>query len=106
MAGYLLIESRDPRESAGVAQDWRLARDLARAGHAVTVCLVQNGAFQARAGGGADGLRGLLGHGISVLGDEFSLRERGIADVIDGVRVASLDAVVDGLVRGDRILWL
>ncbi len=106
MTGYLLIESRDPHESAGVEQDYRLALDLARAGHAVTVYLVQNGVFPARTGGRGSGLRGLVEQGVTVLGDDFSLRERGITQVIAGVRVASLDAIVDGLARGDRTLWL
>lgn len=106
MAAYLLIESRDPRHSAGVEQDHRLALDLARAGHAVTLFLVQNGVFPARTGGCGSGLRGLVEQGVTVLGDDFSLRERGITEVISGVRVASLDAVIDGLARGDRTLWL
>lgn len=106
MTAYLLIESRDPREVAAVAHDRRLALDLVRAGHAVTLFLVQNGVFPARAGGPDTDLRALVDGGVTVLGDEFSLRERGIGEVAGGIRVAKIDTVVDALTRGDRTLWL
>ena len=42
MAGYLLIESRDPFESNDVSYYCDLARGLAEAGNQVTLFLVQN----------------------------------------------------------------
>ena len=79
MAEYLLIESRDPFEFANVASNYQQAVDLVRAGNKVTLFLVQNGVLPARLGTIADGLKDAAKNGVTILVDEFSLRERAIA---------------------------
>ncbi len=107
MSKYLLIESRDPFESNDVAHHYELAANLARDGNEVTVFLVQNGVLPARSKAVASGLADLAGAGVTVLADDFSLRERGIGEnqLASGVRAAALDTVVDGMADGAKTLW-
>lgn len=106
MANYLLIESRDPQEATAVGEFYDLARDLKGAGNDVTLFLVQNGVFAARkgfAGSKTDQLKG-----VTVLADDFSLRQRGIAngDLVGGVKISGVGDLVDLLVQPDvRPLW-
>ena len=106
MSKYLLIESRDPFESNDVAHHYELAANLARDGNEVTVFLVQNGVLPARSKA-ASGLADLAGAGVTVLADDFSLRERGIGEnqLASGVRAAALDTVIDGMADGAKTLW-
>src|SRR5262245_295021 len=105
---YVLIESRDPFESG----DSRFVPDTAAAlrarGHAVTIFLVQNGVFGSRIGARGSELPRLARAGVSVLADDFSLRERGIdpGEIAPGVREATIDTLVD-LVMGPttKTLW-
>jgi len=108
MAGYLLIESRDPLESSDVASDfYDLAAGLARRGEPVTLFLVQNGVFPARRRAHAGVLDAVARAGVEVLADDFSLRERGIpSDRLDPhVTAAPLDVVIDRLAEGRKALW-
>ncbi len=107
MAKYLLIESRDPFESNDVAFCYDLAADLAGAGNEVTLFLVQNGVLPARSGVAFEGLSKVASAGVEVLADDFSLRERAIAEsgLASGVRSAPLDVVIDQLVDGAKAIW-
>jgi hypothetical protein len=108
MTGYLLIESRDPRESSDVhGYFYELASGLARHGAPVTLFLVQNGVFPARRSSQTGPLEALTRAGVEVLADEFSLRERGIAAdrLAAGVGAAPLDLVIDRLAEGRQALW-
>jgi len=107
MANYLLIESRDPFESNDIGFVADLARRLQAEGNAVTLFLVQNGVLPARAGARDGGLAALSGTGISILADEFSLRERGIpaGRVAAGIKPAPLDVVIDHLAGGSKVIW-
>jgi predicted peroxiredoxin len=115
MSGYLLIESRDPFESAGVAGFLDLAESLAKAGNQVTVFLVQNGVLAARHRAHAAvpvnpavrALAVLAADGVKVMADSFSLQERGISPnrLIDGVAAAPLSTVIDELAAGAKALW-
>ncbi len=107
MASYLLIESRDPFDSNDVQFTTELATGLAQAGNTVTVLLVQNGVLPARAGAKADGLVALLNAGVTVLADDFSLVERGIAParLRPGVTPAPIDVVLDHMAAGHKTLW-
>jgi len=104
--GYLLIESRDPWESADTRRFHELAISLARS-QPVTLFLVQNGVLAARDGAANTGVDALKGAGVEVLADEFSLRERGIVpNRVDArVKAAPLDAVIDALAAGRKVLW-
>lgn len=106
-SSYLLIESRDPHESGDVGNFCELAENLSKAGHGVTLFLVQNGVLPARHGAKPGPLAALVGNGVRVLADDFSLMERGISAnrLIQGVRAAPLAVVLDHVVAGAKTLW-
>jgi hypothetical protein len=105
MAGYLLIESRDPFESNEVGYYYELAGGLVEAGNRVTLFLVQNAVFAARPSAQAPTFQALVGSGIKILVDDFALKERGITKVLDGVEIAPIEVVVDHLEAGHKTLW-
>jgi hypothetical protein len=105
MADYLLIESRDPLESNDVAYYYDLAKGLVDAGNNVTLLLVQNAVLAVRPAAKAPGLAALAGSGVTILADDFALRERGISKLRDGVRIVPIDVVVDHLEAGHKTLW-
>jgi sulfur relay (sulfurtransferase) complex TusBCD TusD component (DsrE family) len=107
MSRYLLIESRDPFESRDTERWGELAARLVREGHSVTLFLVQDGVFLARVGAHAGALAGATSAGITVLADDFSLRERGIVGtrLTAGVAPTPLDVVVEHMEQGGKTLW-
>jgi sulfur relay (sulfurtransferase) complex TusBCD TusD component (DsrE family) len=105
MAQYLLIESRDPFESNEVGYYYDLAKGLIGAGNEVTLFLVQNGVLAARPSTRSAALSGLAKAGVKVLADDFSLQERGIAKLADGVTAQPIEIVVDHLAAGHKTLW-
>lgn len=107
MTAYLLIESRDPFECNEVASFYELAEALRRSGNPVTLVLVQNGVLPARPSAHSERLMALAKAGVEVLADDFSLRERGIPSdrLVQGVKPAALDVVVDQLTEGRKALW-
>jgi predicted peroxiredoxin len=105
MAGYLLIESRDPFESSDVGYYYELARGLAEAGNQVTLFLIQNAVLAVRPSAEAPKLRALLGSGVKILADDFALKERGITRLLDDVQIAPIETVVDHLEAGHKTLW-
>jgi predicted peroxiredoxin len=106
MADYLLIETRDPFEFTTVNHFYRTALDLKKAGHNVTLFLVQNGVLPARRAA-HDELAQLVEHGVSVLADEFSLKERAIApsELFPGAKAASMDVIRDKVAAGVKAAW-
>jgi sulfur relay (sulfurtransferase) complex TusBCD TusD component (DsrE family) len=104
---YLLISSRDPWGHGATRGCYRLAEQLVREGHRVTLFLVQNGVLPARPSPAAGELEALARAGVRVAADEFSLRERGIdaGRLAAGVEAASLELVIDALARGAKTLW-
>jgi sulfur relay (sulfurtransferase) complex TusBCD TusD component (DsrE family) len=105
MAQYLLIESRDPFESNDVGYYYELAKRLVEGGNQVTLFLAQNGVLSARPSKHSAALVALAGSGVTVLADDFSLKERGIATLAEGVAAAPIDVVVDHLAAGHKTLW-
>jgi sulfur relay (sulfurtransferase) complex TusBCD TusD component (DsrE family) len=105
MSQYLLIESRDPFESNDVGYYYDLARGLVEGGNQVTLFLVQNGVLSARPSAQSVALEALARSGVTVLADDFSLQERGIARLAEGVAAAPIDVVVDQLAAGHKTLW-
>jgi len=104
---YLLIESRDPFESADSGFFAELAEGVQARGNQTTVFLVQNGAFLARQGTKfKDRLEKLLKNKIRVLVDEFAVKERAITDLVPGVEVVGMDKLVSLLLEsGVKALW-
>jgi sulfur relay (sulfurtransferase) complex TusBCD TusD component (DsrE family) len=105
MAEYLLIESRDPFESNDVGYYYGLASGLVEAGNQVTLFLIQNAVLAARPAAQTPQLRALIGSGLKVLADDFALKERGIAKLLEGVQIAPIEIVVDHLEAGHKTLW-
>ena len=105
MAEYLLIESRDPFESNDVVYYYDLARGLVESGNQVTLFLAQNGVLSARPSAHSAALSALARSGVTVLADDFSLQERGIAKLAEGVNPAPIDVVVDHLAAGHKTIW-
>jgi DsrE/DsrF/DsrH-like protein len=104
---YLLIESRDPFDSPDTGFIQNLSRELMQGGHEVTVFLVQNGVLPARPCVHSAALTSLVQAGVTILADDFSLRERGIAPdvLVQGVRAAALDVVIDAMDGGAKTIW-
>jgi predicted peroxiredoxin len=110
VATYVLIESRDPFEYGDPVYLYGLAGDLAKKGNDVTLFLIQNGVLTARPGVKNNPLNSLPKgtQAVKVLADDFSLRERGIAQsgIVKGVQVSNVDNLVDLLVQKDaKIVW-
>lgn len=105
---YVFIESRDPFEST----DTRFVADAATAlrarGREVAVFLLQNGVLATRAAARGSQVPRLVEAGVSVLADDFSLRERGIvaSELGIGVQEASIGTLVDLMMRSNtKTLW-
>jgi sulfur relay (sulfurtransferase) complex TusBCD TusD component (DsrE family) len=105
MADYLLIESRDPFESNDVGYYYELAKGLVEGGNQVTLFLAQNGVLAARPSAQSAALSALVRSGVTVLADDFSLQERGITKLAEGVTSAPIEMVVDHLAAGHKTLW-
>ena len=107
MADYILIESRDPFDSAETGRFLDLAEGLAKEGGEVALFLIQNAVLAARHGAHSAVLAALAANGVKVLADSFSLQERGISPnrLIAGIAVAPLSAVIDYMAAGRRALW-
>jgi hypothetical protein len=105
---YLMIESRDPFDSADTAFVADTAAALRAKGRPVTVYFVQNGVLATRAGARGSHVSALAKAGVTVLADDFSLRERGIetGELAGGVRETSIDALVDLVMQpGTKTFW-
>ena len=107
MTNYVLIESRSGREAPEADLCFGLATALREGGDEVTVFLVQNGVLSARRGAANGALAAALNAGVTLLADEFSLRERGIAgdQVASDIYPSPLDVVIDRLAAGDKVVW-
>lgn len=107
MAAYVFVETRDPNESADCANYLQVLTGTRARGHDTTVFLAQNGVFAA----GADALharqwRDVARSGIAVLADAFSLRERAVGRLAEGVNPAEIPDLVALLLRpGVKVLW-
>jgi sulfur transfer complex TusBCD TusB component (DsrH family) len=82
-----------------------LAQGLVESGNQVTLFLAQNGVLSARPSKHSAVLSALARSGVKVLADDFSLQERGITRLVDGVASASIEVVVDHLAAGHKTLW-
>lgn len=107
MNKYLLIGSRDPFTSADAQNLYTMALELEHAGNDVSVYLVQNGVLPTRVGAKFAGFGAILGRGITVMADRFSLQERGIPQdaLMNGVTASELDIVIDHMAEGAKVIW-
>ena len=108
MSKYLFIETRDPFESTDTRFIEETATALRQLGHEVTLFLVQNGVVGLRQNTKIRPLAHMAEAGVRILADDFSLRERGIqpAQLVSGIQLSNIDALVDLLVQQDtKALW-
>ena len=108
MTNYLFIETRDPLESRDTEFVAETAAALKERDNEVTVFLVQNGVLAARRGARDPYLSRLAQAGVSVLADDFSLAERGIAgdELRSGVARSGVEALVEMLTREEtKAIW-
>jgi sulfur transfer complex TusBCD TusB component (DsrH family) len=108
MAKYLLIETKSPLEGGDYAFD--IGSQLRELQHDVTIYLLQDAVFAARRGF-ADGERLLAGaekHGLRVVADHVSMRQRGLLDarVAKQVQPGDMDELVDLLMnQSNKAIW-
>ena len=107
MAKYLVIESRDPFDSSDSEYFSELVRGISKRENETIVFLVQNGVLPARKGSKhGDMITKLVRSKVKVLADGFSLKERAIGKLVDGVEVADMDRLVDLLLQpGTKAIW-
>ena len=108
MSNYVFIESRDPFESADTSFLADTAASLKKRGNNVTVFLVQNGVLAARKQARKSSLPQLIESGVTVLADDFSLRERGIQsdEFHIPVKTANIDQLVDLILQENtKAVW-
>ena len=108
MTRYLFIESRDPFESRDAQFIVNTATGLKRRGNDVTVFLIQNGVLAARKNARGSHLPQLADAGVTLLADDFSLRERGMRgeEMNPEIRESSIDKLVDLLVQENtKAIW-
>jgi sulfur relay (sulfurtransferase) complex TusBCD TusD component (DsrE family) len=106
MTAYVLIESRDPFESRDTEFVEQTAIAINERGHSVTVFLIQNGVFAARKDAGR--LRRLTEAGMTLLADDFSLRERGIKaeELAQGIQESGIDSLVEAIAQENtKAIW-
>jgi hypothetical protein len=105
---YVFIESRDPFESRDTAFVADAATALRARGREVSVFLLQNGVLAGRAAARGTPILRLVEAGVTVLADDFSLRERGIGagELGPGVQEASMGTLVDLMMRPHtKTIW-
>jgi sulfur relay protein TusB/DsrH len=107
MAKYLLIESRDPFDSSDSEYFAELVQGIAKRGNEATLFLVQNGVLPARKGSKYNSvISDLIKNKVKVVADRFSLKERGIRQLAEGVDTADTDRLVDLLLeQGTKAIW-
>jgi sulfur transfer complex TusBCD TusB component (DsrH family) len=107
MAKYLLIESRDPFDSSDSEYFAELVQGIAKRGNEATLFLVQNGVLPARKGSKYNGvIADLIKNKVKVVADRFSLKERGIRQLAEGVDTADTDRLVELLLEPEtNAIW-
>ncbi len=107
MAKYLVIESRDPFDSSDSEYFSELVQGISKRGNGTTLFLVQNGVLPVRKGSKhSDMITKLIRSKVNVLADSFSLKERAIGTLVQGVEVATMDRLVDLLLEpGTKAIW-
>ena len=106
MTAYIFIESRDPFESRDTEFVEETAITVKERGHNVTVFLVQNAVFAARKN--THRLERLAEAGVTLLADDFSLRERGIQadELAQGIHESGIDTLVAAIAQANtKAIW-
>jgi len=108
MNSYVFIESRDPFESRDTEFIVETATTLKKSDNEVIIYLVQNGVLAVRQKAVGSHLARLAKEGITLMADDFSLRERGIVatEMISGVQESNVAELIEVLVRNNtKAIW-
>jgi len=107
MTHYLILESRDPFDSADWITMQNILISLKRSDNEVTLFLLQNGVLTARKGTLFEKhFFKLEAMGINVLADFFALKERGIQNLATGVEQGTLDQLIQlCLTPNTKTIW-
>lgn len=107
MSKYLFIESRDPFESNDSGPFAELIEGVTARGNQSVLFLVQNGVLAARQGSKYGGrITGLLKAKVKVLADRFSVKERSVSRLVEGVESIDMNQFVDLLLDpGTKVVW-
>jgi sulfur relay (sulfurtransferase) DsrF/TusC family protein len=107
MAKYLFIESRDPFDSSDSEYFSELVQGISNRGNEATLFLVQNGVLPLRRGSKHnETISNLIKGEVKVLADGFSLKERGINKLVEGVETSDIDRLVELLLEpGIKAIW-
>jgi len=108
VSNYVFFESRDPFDSPGTTLVSETAVALKLKGHTVTVFLVQNGVLGARKLANKSQVPAIVKSGVTVLADDFSLQQRGIAmdECAPGLQAGTIDRLIDLLVQDNtKAVW-
>jgi len=107
MSDYFFIQSQDPYTETRVSHQYQLARQLASAGHNVTLLLVQNGVTPARRDARSAPFEDLLASKVRVVADAFSIQQRELnKDTLkDTVRIGDVSDAIDAMLAGHKVIW-
>lgn len=107
MSRYLLIESRDPFESSDCDTYAELIQGIADRGNETTLFLVQNGVLAAKKGSKCNAkIAELLKKKVQVVADRFSLKERAVHQLMEGVETVDLGKIVTGFMeQKTKVIW-
>ncbi len=108
MGKYLLVETKSPMDGGHWAVE--LGAQLKEQKHDVTIYLLQDAVFTARKSfdAGERLRRKADRHGLKLLADSVSLRQRGVVGdrVAKNVRASDMNELVDLLMeRSDKAIW-
>ncbi len=108
MSNYIFIETRDPFTSTNTRFVADTAAALQKNGNNVTVFLIQNGVLTARKQAQVSPLTQLAEAGVTLLADDFSLRERGVLaeELSHVVQPSDIERLVDLLIaENTKAIW-
>jgi len=107
MGKYLFIESRDPFDSSDSEYLCELVQGVSNRGNETILFLVQNGVLPARKGSKhGEAISKLTKSKIKVFADGFSLKERAIRNLADGVEVSDIGRLADLLLEPEtKAIW-
>ncbi|KST67454.1 hypothetical protein [Mastigocoleus testarum] len=107
MTHYLILESRDPYDSADWGNIQEMVINLKRNGNNVTLFLLQNGVLPARKSTSfTKYFADLKKLEINILADFFSLQERGIQEISPSVEKSNIDQLIHMLFMPDtKTVW-
>jgi hypothetical protein len=106
MKQILIIETRDSADHKDPDRMAEFAAGMVRIGVPATIFLTENAVFSAT-NGAPSYLDAALSASVRIAADRFALDERGIPSdrLREGIAVADVGLIVDGLLDGATAMW-